>query len=138
VKTLLRAAMVAFAALLLAFGVAACGGGSSSSSSSGASAPGVTANSVLLGSTQPLTGVAARAARASQNFLETFPLFAALALAVVITHKNTPHTELGAELYLWARVAYLPVYLLGIPYLRTLVWTLSLIGMLHLLPPLLQ
>ena len=90
------------------------------------------------GEPKPLTGVAARAARASQNFLETFPLFAALALAVVITHKNTPHTELGAELYLWARVAYLPVYLLGIPYLRTLVWTLSLIGMLHLLPPLLQ
>jgi uncharacterized MAPEG superfamily protein len=90
------------------------------------------------GEPKPLTGVAARAARATQNFLETFPLFAALALAVVITHKNTQHTELGAELYLWARVAYLPVYLLGIPYLRTLVWALSLIGMLHLLPPLLQ
>lgn len=88
------------------------------------------------GEPQPLTGMAARAARASLNFLETFPLFAALVLAVVIAQKNTPHTELGSELYFWARVVYLPVYLLGIPYLRTVVWAVSLIGMLHLLPPL--
>lgn len=90
------------------------------------------------GEPKPLTGVAGRAARASQNFLETFPFFAALVLAVVIAQKNTHYTELGAELYVWARVAYLPIYLLGIPYLRTLVWALSLIGMLHLLPPLLH
>ncbi len=90
------------------------------------------------GETKPLTGVAARASRASRNFLETFPFFAALVLAIVVAQKNTPHTELGTELYFWARVAYLPIYLLGIPYLRTLVWALSLIGMLHLLPPLLD
>jgi uncharacterized MAPEG superfamily protein len=90
------------------------------------------------GETKPLTGVAARASRASWNFLETFPFFAALVLAIVVAQKNTPHTELGTELYFWARVAYLPIYLLGIPYLRTLVWALSLIGMLHLLPPLLD
>jgi uncharacterized MAPEG superfamily protein len=90
------------------------------------------------GEPKPLTGVAARAARASWNFLETFPFFAALVLAVVIAGKNTHHTELGTELYFWGRVAYLPIYLLGIPYLRTLVWALSLIGMLHLLPPLLH
>ena len=90
------------------------------------------------GETKPLTGVAARATRASWNFLETFPFFAALVLAIVVAQKNTPHTELGTELYFWARVAYLPIYLFGIPYLRTLVWALSLIGMLHLLPPLLN
>ena len=90
------------------------------------------------GETKPLTGVAARASRASRNFLETFPFFAALVLAIVVAQKNTPHTALGTELYFWARVAYLPIYLLGIPYLRTLVWALSLIGMLHLLPPLLD
>jgi len=90
------------------------------------------------GDAKPVTGIAARAVRASGNFLETFPFFAALVLAVVIAGKNTHHTELGTELYFWARVAYLPIYMLGIPYLRTLVWTLSLIGMLHLLPPLLN
>jgi uncharacterized MAPEG superfamily protein len=90
------------------------------------------------GESKPLTGIAARAARASANFLETFPFFAALVLAVVIAGKNDHHSALGTELYFWARAAYLPIYLLGIPYLRSLVWALSLIGILHLLPPLLQ
>jgi uncharacterized MAPEG superfamily protein len=90
------------------------------------------------GEPKPLTGVAARAARASWNFLETFPFFAALVLGVVLAQKNTHYTELGTELYFWSRVVYLPVYMLGIPYLRTLVWALSLIGMLHLLTPLLN
>jgi uncharacterized MAPEG superfamily protein len=81
----------------------------------------------------PLTGVAARAARASANFLETFGFFAAAALAVTVTHRDTPHATLGAELYFWARVVYLPIYLAGIPYLRTVVWAVSLWGMLQVL-----
>jgi uncharacterized MAPEG superfamily protein len=90
------------------------------------------------GEPKPLTGVAARAARAGWNFLETFPFFAALVLGVALAQKNTHSTELGTELYFWARLAYLPIYMLGIPYLRTLVWALSIFGMLQLLPPLLN
>jgi uncharacterized MAPEG superfamily protein len=90
------------------------------------------------GEAKPLTGIAARAARASGNFLETFPFFAALVLAVVIAGKNDHNSELGTQLYVWARIAYLPIYLLGIPYLRTLVWAVSLIGILDLLAPLLK
>ena len=37
------------------------------------------------GDAKPLAGVAARADRASRNFLETFPFFAAAVLAVVLT-----------------------------------------------------
>jgi uncharacterized MAPEG superfamily protein len=81
----------------------------------------------------PLTGVAARAARANSNFLETFGFFAAAVLAVALTHRNTPHSALGAELYFGARLAYLPIYLAGIPYLRTAVWAVSLWGMLQVL-----
>ena len=85
------------------------------------------------GEPKPLTGAAARAARANFNFLETFPFFAAAVLAVLVTKTNTPHTALGAELYFWARVAYLPIYIVGIPYLRTLVWVVSLWGLLQVL-----
>jgi len=85
------------------------------------------------GEAKPLTGAAARAHRASGNFLETFPFFAAAVLAVVLTKTNTAHTALGAMLYFWARVVYLPVYIVGIPYLRTLVWAVSLWGLLQLL-----
>jgi uncharacterized MAPEG superfamily protein len=85
------------------------------------------------GEPKPLTGVAARASRANHNFLETFVFFAAAVLAVVLAKENTPHTALGAQLYFWARAAYLPIYLIGIPYLRTLVWTVSLWGLLQVL-----
>ena len=85
------------------------------------------------GAAASLTGVAARAARASANFLETFPYFAAAVLAVATAGRNTPHTALGAELYFAARVLYLPIYLVGIPYVRTLVWVVSLWGLLQVL-----
>ena len=85
------------------------------------------------GEPRPLTGAAARAARANGNFLETFPFFAAAVLAVVLTKANTPHTALGAELYFWGRVAYLPIYIVGIPYVRTLVWVVSFWGLLQVL-----
>ena len=85
------------------------------------------------GEPKPLTGAAARAARANFNFLETFPFFAAAVLAVLLTKTNTPHTAMGAALYFWARLAYLPIYIVGIPYLRTLVWAVSLWGLLQVL-----
>ena len=84
------------------------------------------------GEPKRLTGAAARAARANRNFLETFPFFAAAAVAIVTAKQNTIHTALGAEIYVWARLAYLPIYLVGIPYLRTAVWAVSLWGLLQL------
>jgi uncharacterized MAPEG superfamily protein len=85
------------------------------------------------GEAKPLTGAAARAHRASWNFLETFPFFAALVLAVVLTRTTSASTALGAMLYFWARVAYLPVYVAGIPYVRTLIYAVSIWGLLKLL-----
>lgn len=85
------------------------------------------------GEAKPLTGVASRLDRASRNFLETFPLFAAAVVCVVLADRDTSQTALGAQIYLWARVAYLPVYAIGVPYLRTLVWAASLWGLLQVL-----
>ena len=56
----------------------------------------------------PLTGVAARVNRAWGNFLETFPFFAAAVLAVEAAGRGSADTALGAQLYFWARVAYIP------------------------------
>lgn len=85
------------------------------------------------GSPPPLTGVAGRADRAFRNFLETFPFFAAAALAVVATGTGDSVTALGAHLFFWARLAYVPLYLAGIPYVRSAVWGASLLGMLMVL-----
>lgn len=89
------------------------------------------------GEARPLTGWAARAQRANHNFLETFAFFAAAVLAVALANKSDASSLQGAQIYVWARVAYLPIYLAGIPYLRTLVWAASFWGILQLLEALL-
>jgi uncharacterized MAPEG superfamily protein len=89
------------------------------------------------GSPPPLTGAAARADRASRNFLETFAFFAAAVLAAVLAKQNSAHTALGAQIYMAARMAYFPIYVIGIPYLRTAVYAASLWGLLQVLEPLL-
>lgn len=86
--------------------------------------------------TPPLTGIAARVYRALCNFSETFPIFAAAVLAVSLAQRGNANTVMGAQLYLWARLAYIPAYALGISYVRTLIWALSLVGIVMVLRPL--
>ena len=76
-----------------------------------------------------LTGWAGRAQRAHRNMLENLVLFAALVLICAVTNKTNSTTLLGAELFLWGRVAYAVIYLAGIPYLRTLSWLVSIVGL---------
>ena len=76
------------------------------------------------------TGFASRIERAYFNLLETMPAFAALVLVVLYTGNANSNTALGAQLFFWGRVVYVPAYLSGIPYVRTLVWTVSMIGLL--------
>jgi len=82
---------------------------------------------------QALTGVAARMDRALHNFLETFPFFVAAVLAVMILQRANASTALGAQLYFWGRVAYVPLYAAGIPYARTIAWAVALVGLLKVL-----
>ena len=74
-------------------------------------------------------GWAGRAQRAHRNMLENLVLFAALVLIAVAAGKTNDLTLLGAQLFFWARLAYAFVYLAGIPWLRTGVWTVSAVGM---------
>ena len=80
-----------------------------------------------------LTGIAARLDRASTNFLVTFPFFVAVVFAAHLLQRHDAMTVLGAQLYFWARLAYVPVYAAGIPYLRTLIWAVSIAGIVLLL-----
>lgn len=81
----------------------------------------------------PLKPLAGRLARAQANFFETFPLFAAVLLGALAADRLGWKTELGAHLYLWARLIYLPLYAAGIPKVRTLVWLVSLAGLVLVL-----
>lgn len=84
----------------------------------------------------PLTGVAGRVDRASRNFLETFPFFAVAVLTLSLTQRGNAETAMGAQLYFWARVAYVPAYAAGIRYVRTLIWAAALVGLVMVLKPL--
>jgi uncharacterized MAPEG superfamily protein len=75
------------------------------------------------------TGWAGRAYRAHHNMLESLVLFAALVLIAVVGGKTNSMTLLGAQLFFWARLAYAAVYVAGIPWLRTAVWFVSVIGL---------
>jgi uncharacterized MAPEG superfamily protein len=80
---------------------------------------------------QPVVG---RLMRAQANFFETFPIFIA-AVILAMSVGTDSQTALGAWLWLGGRVAYLPLYALGVPYLRTLAWGVSLVGIIMVLKP---
>ena len=80
----------------------------------------------------PLQGVAGRLDRALRNFVETFPLFAAVVLAAHVTDTHNALTALGAQLYFWARLAYALLYAAGVPVVRSLVWNVATVGILLL------
>jgi uncharacterized MAPEG superfamily protein len=79
---------------------------------------------------KPITGIAARLDRAFRNYMETFPLFAAAVIAAMTVEKSGMLTWWGSLLYVGARILYVPLYAAGVPSIRTLVWFLSIVGLL--------
>jgi len=77
----------------------------------------------------PISGVAARLDRAFRNYMETFPLFAAAVIAAYLAAKLGTLTLWGSALYVAGRAIYPAIYAAGIPRLRTLVWAISMVGL---------
>ncbi len=77
----------------------------------------------------PPSPMLSRAQRALNNLLETYPVFVALAVASVLAERSDWLTEWGAQLYFWGRIAYLPLYLLGVQYVRSMVWLVVAAGL---------
>lgn len=76
-----------------------------------------------------LNPVAGRLERARANYLETFPIMAALLLAVVVAERAGPISSAGGWIWLAARIVYLPLYWRGVPKIRTYAYAVSLTGM---------
>lgn len=92
--------------------------------------------SVLAGNREPTVegrGWVGRAQRACRNLLESLPAFAAIVLVAHAAGVSNATTVMGAQLFFYARVAYAIVYIAGIPWLRTAVWTAGLVGLLMIL-----
>ncbi len=75
------------------------------------------------------TPLAGRAERAAKNTVTNFVLFAALVIVAEMIAVNVRLVGTGAMLFFWARVVYVPIYLIGVPYLRTLIWLAGTIGL---------
>jgi uncharacterized MAPEG superfamily protein len=79
-------------------------------------------------SLQPV-GLAGRLHRAQQNFLETFAIFATAVVLVDLTGAYGSFSYWGSILYLTGRSAFLPLYAMGVPWLRTFSWNLATLGL---------
>jgi uncharacterized MAPEG superfamily protein len=87
---------------------------------------------------RPLTVLGQRALRALANMQEAMPVFLALALMNMIVAPMAALAVTGAWIFLAARVAYVVVYVAGVPVVRTLLWVVSWVGLVMMLMPLLD
>src|ERR1700730_138487 len=78
-------------------------------------------------------GWAGRAQRAHRNMLESLIIFAALVLVAQFAGKTNVVTAFGADVFVWSCLAYAPVYVIGIPWLRTGLWGVSFVGLVQIL-----
>ena len=77
--------------------------------------------------------ITARLQRAQANLFETLPVFAVAVLLAHIGGRENNMTAMGAQIYLAARVLYVPAYALGMPVVRTLVWGVSVAGIVMII-----
>jgi uncharacterized MAPEG superfamily protein len=71
---------------------------------------------------------AQRAQRAHLNLVENLAPFAALVLVAQIGGAANAATALGATIFFWARLVQAVVHILGVPWVRTLAFFVSLAG----------
>ena len=71
-----------------------------------------------------------RANRAHINLVENLPAFAALVLVAQVAGQANATTALAAAVFFWARVAHAVVFFAGVPYVRTLAFTVGFLAQL--------
>ena len=76
------------------------------------------------------SGWAGRAQRAHRNMLENLVLFAVLVIVAHIAGISNELTVLGAQLFFWGRLAYSLIYVVGIAWLRTAAFLVSILGLI--------
>ena len=76
---------------------------------------------------QEATPMGGRAERAAKNSIEAAVFFVPLALIANAAGLDA-EVMLGAQVAFWARIAYVPIYIAGIKYLRSLIWIVGVVG----------
>ncbi|MBL8537483.1 MAG: MAPEG family protein [Hyphomonadaceae bacterium] len=79
-------------------------------------------------SLKPPTNFQARMKRLTDNYRENLWFFAPLVLIAAIAGVSNQWTVLGAQLFLYGRVAHAIWYAFGWPFVRPLFWLAGVIG----------
>ena len=79
--------------------------------------------------------VAGRVERALRNYVYNLPAFIILAVCLHLGVLGTETTALGAAVWFWARIAYIPAFASGVVLVRSIAWFVSLAGLLLMLLP---
>lgn len=74
--------------------------------------------------------VTQRLERAQANMWETLPLFIGAVLIAHVTGEEGPLTFWGTQAFFWMRLIYIPIYALGIPFVRSIVWLIAMGGLI--------
>ncbi|MEX0810174.1 MAG: MAPEG family protein [Dongiaceae bacterium] len=79
---------------------------------------------------KPLPEWATRSQRAHLNMVENLVPFAALVLTAHMAGLDNEQTAAGSAIFFWSRLAHALVYMLAIPWLRTILFIASWVGSL--------
>ena len=85
-------------------------------------------NDFYEGAEKPLEGWAQRAKRVHLNMVENLAHFAVLVIVAHLAGASNETTAMWAMIYFWARVAHAIVFYAGIPYLRTIAFSIGFIA----------
>lgn len=77
----------------------------------------------------PLLG---RLTRALRNLHETLPFFLGVVIILALIDHSTQVTRIAALAFAGARIGYLPLYAMGVPYVRGFVWIISFVALITL------
>jgi uncharacterized MAPEG superfamily protein len=75
-------------------------------------------------------GLRGRMDRTVNNSVEGMVIFVPLVVIAHLAGVSNEMTAMGATIYFWSRVAFVPLYLFGIPWVRTIVFLIGLIGLI--------
>ncbi len=78
-------------------------------------------------------GLAGRAQRAMANHIEGLAMFVPLITVIAVAGIATPVTALASKVYLGSRIAHAIVYLIGIAWIRSIVFAIGMAALIALL-----
>lgn len=85
----------------------------------------------------PMPRAGQRAQRALRNMFEALPIFLTLSLLSLILNTAGGLASLGAAVFFFARLLYLPCYDYGVFALRSIVWAVGFAGLILMIIPIL-